>query len=314
MPDRSTVCRALGFAAGLTIALSAWIIATPLVAQQPQPWLNSPLGAGSQPVFPFFEGWYDNGDGTYTISFGYLNRNADQVVEIPLGERNYIEPAEFDGIQPTHFLPARNRGMFAITIPASRRDLDIWWHLTDERGNVYKVPGRARADGYQLDWLPRPHGSQPPWMWFTSESDARRGPEGVYAPEALTARVGQRLELSVQVRDPSVYDATDPRFRNGIPVNVSWSKYRGPGAVTFERHASHPDDQRPTARGRGAPPPGLDAVALPQGGGTARVHATFSAPGEYVVRAEANNWNAPDSQSIDQCCWSNAYVRVRVTP
>jgi hypothetical protein len=53
---------------------------------------------------------------------------------------------------------------------------------------------------------------------------------------------------------------------------------------------------------------------LPQGGGTARVHATFSAPGEYVVRAEAHNWNAPASQSIDQCCWSNAYVRVRVSP
>jgi hypothetical protein len=53
---------------------------------------------------------------------------------------------------------------------------------------------------------------------------------------------------------------------------------------------------------------------LPQGGATAWVYATFSAPGEYVVRAEANNWNAPDSQSIDQCCWTNAYVRVRVTP
>jgi hypothetical protein len=91
--------------------------------------------------------------------------------------------------------------------------------------------------------------------------------------------------------------------------------YQGPaGAVTFERHASHPDSQRPTARGRGAPPLGPDAVALPPGGATARVYATFSAPGEYVVRAEANNWNAPDSQSIDQCCWTNAYVRVRVTP
>jgi hypothetical protein len=308
MPDRSTAART----AVLSLALIAW----PAVAlEAQQPWLNSPLGDTGQPVFPFFEGWYDNGDGTLTLSFGYLNRNPTQVVEIPHGERNYMEPAEFDGRQPTHFLPARNRGMFAITIPESRRDLDIWWHLTDERGNVYEVPGRARSSGYQLDWLPRPHGSQPPWVWFTSERDARRGPEGIYAPETLTARVGQRLELSVQVRDPSVYDATDPRFRNGIPVNVSWSKYQGPpGTVTFERHAAHPEDQRPTARGRGAPPLGLDAVALPQGGGTARVYATFSEPGEYVVRAEANNWNAPDSQSIDQCCWTNAYVRVRVTP
>jgi hypothetical protein len=308
MLDRSTV-----YGVFLSAALAVAASGGRLGAQQP--WLNSPLGDGNQPVFPFFEGWYDNGDGTYTISFGYLNRNATRVIEIPHGERNYIEPAEFDGQQPTHFLPSRNRGMFAITIPASRRDLDIWWYLTDERGNVYKVPGRARADGYQLDWLPRPHGSMPPWVWFTSERDARRGPEGLYAPETLTVRVGQPLELSLNVRDPSVYDATDSRFRNGIPVNVSWSKYQGPPAtVTFTRHPSHPDSQRPTARGRGAPPPGPDAVALPPGGGTARVLATFSAPGEYVVRAEVHNWNAPDSQSIDQCCWSNAYVRVRVTP
>jgi hypothetical protein len=137
----------------------------------------------------------------------------------------------------------------------------------------------------------------------------------VFAPETLTTRVGQPLTLSIQVRDDSVYDPTDPRFRNGIPVNVAWSKFQGPpGDVTFTRHPSHPDEQRPTARGRGAPPAGADAVALPQGGGTARVIASFSAPGDYVVRAEANNWNAPDSQSVDQCCWSNAYVRVRVAP
>jgi hypothetical protein len=205
--------------------------------------------------------------------------------------------------------------MFAVTIPESRRDRDVWWYLTDDRGNEYKVPGRARSGGYQLDWNPRPHGSLPPWMWFTNESEARRGPEGVFARETLTTRVGEPLTLTVQVRDESVRDATDPRFRNGIPVNVAWSKYQGPaGVVSFARHPSHPDNQRPTARGRGAPPPGLDAVALPPGGGTARVIAAFEAPGDYVVRAEANNWNAPDSQSVDQCCWTNAYVRVRVTP
>jgi hypothetical protein len=298
------------------LALLAWSAAAAtrdLHAQQQ--WLNSPVPERGNPVFPWFEGWYDNGDGTLTLSFGYLNRNARDAVEIPHGERNYMEPAELDGRQPTHFLPSRNRGVFAITIPASQRDLDIWWYLTDERGNQYEVPGRAQASAYQLDWLPRAHGSLTPIMSFDSGRAAGRGPEGVFAPEVLTTRVGQPLTLTVQVRDESVYDATDPRFRNGIPVNVAWSKHQGPpGEVTFSRHPTHPDDQRPTTRGRGAPPPGPDAVALPQGGGVARANVTFSAPGEYVVRAEANNWNSPDSQSIDQCCWSNAYIRVRVTP
>ena len=280
-----------------------------------QQWLNSPLPASGNPVIPWFEGWYDNGDGTLTLSFGYLNRNARDVVEIPHGPRNRLEPAEFDGRQPTHFLASRNRGMFAVTIPESRRDLDIWWYLTDDQGNEYPVPGRVRSSAYQLDWMPRPHGSLAPWMWFTNEREAGRGPEGVFAPETLTTRVGQPLEITVQVRDESVRDATDPRFRNGIRVNIAWSKYQGPpGAVTFTRHPSHPEDRLPTARGRGAPPAGLDAVALSPGGGTARVIATFEAAGDYIVRAEANNWNAPDSQAVDQCCWSNAYVRVRVTP
>ncbi len=300
-------------------ACLAWALialgAVPTGVHAQQQWANSPLPVTGNPVFPWFEGWYDNGDGTFTLSFGYLNRNPRDAVEIAHGALNYMEPAEFNGRQPSHFLPSRNRGVFAVTIPASQRDLDVWWYLTDQNGNQYKVPGRARSSGYQLDWLPRPHGSLTPILWFSSERDARRGPEGVYAPAVLTTRVGQPLTLTVQVRDESRYDATDPRFRNGIPVNVSWSKYQGPaGEVTFARDPSHPAEQRPTARGRGAPPLGPDAVALPPGGGTARAIATFSEPGEYVVRAEAQNWNAPDSQSVDQCCWSNAYVRVRVTP
>jgi hypothetical protein len=32
-----------------------------------------------------------------------------------------------------------------------------------------------------------------------------------------------------------------------------------------------------------------------------------------VMRAQADNWSGPDSTSGDQCCWSNAYVRVRVS-
>ena len=67
--------------------------------QQPQQWLNSPVPLTGNPVFPWFEGWYDNGDGTLTISFGYLNRNPREAVEIPHGERNYMEPAEFDGVE-----------------------------------------------------------------------------------------------------------------------------------------------------------------------------------------------------------------------
>jgi hypothetical protein len=48
------------------------------------------------------------------------------------------------------------------------------------------------------------------------------------------------------------------------------------------------------------------------GQGTARVMATFSAPGEYLINAQADNWRVPDSSSGDQCCWTNGYIRVTV--
>jgi hypothetical protein len=63
----------------------------------------TPLPPSGDFVAPFFDGWYQNPDGTYTLSFGFFNRNTQEIVEVPLGPNNYIEPAEFDGVQPTYF-------------------------------------------------------------------------------------------------------------------------------------------------------------------------------------------------------------------
>jgi hypothetical protein len=305
MPHRPTV-------AGAAFALVMWSASagtSPLQAQI-DPWQNAPQPDTGRQVVPFMEGWYDNGDGTFTISFGYLNRNPNQVVEIPHGERNYIEPEQFNGLQPTTFHGSRDRGTFAVTIPASARDEDIWWYITPADGQTYKVPGRTTAPAYQLDWLPRPHGSVAPRVWFGSESSARQGPEGVRASETLRASVGQPVTLTVNVDDPSVRDPNDRRFDEGVPVRVSWFKYSGPpGEVMYERHPSSPE---PTAGGTGSPP-AADQVTLDGLRGTARVIARFPAPGEYVILARADNWGAPDSSAGDQCCWTNAYQTVVVT-
>ena len=49
-----------------------------------------------------------------------------------------------------------------------------------------------------------------------------------------------------------------------------------------------------------------------EGEGPARVNASFPEPGEYLIRARLDNWNASDSDGLDQCCWSNAWLRVQV--
>jgi hypothetical protein len=35
-----------------------------------------------------FEGWYRNADGTYSLLFGYFNRNTKQELDIPIGPAN----------------------------------------------------------------------------------------------------------------------------------------------------------------------------------------------------------------------------------
>ena len=74
--------------------------------------------AGGMPIIPVMEGWIANPDGTTSFSFGVINRN-EEAVEIPLGEGNYIEPAQFDGGQPTHFPAGRSVGCLLYTSDAA---------------------------------------------------------------------------------------------------------------------------------------------------------------------------------------------------
>ena len=52
--------------------------------------LSPPRDAG-QTVTPAYEGWYPNEDGTFTLSFGYFNRNKEEILEIPVGPNNFID-------------------------------------------------------------------------------------------------------------------------------------------------------------------------------------------------------------------------------
>ena len=285
-------------------------------------WPLQPNSPGNRTLAPFMEGWYENEDGTYSISFGYLNANEDTLV-IPLGEGNFLDPAEFDGMQPTIFCPGHHRGIFTATLSAEMKDQDVWWTLRKANGEVTRVPGRIGAVAYQLDWMPRPHGSLPPSVSFDSQSGVGRGPPGIMAERTQTVAVGSPLTLSVNATDPSERDSEDFRFREAIPLRVVWSQLQGPGPVEFTRHESNPlpevDEEEPDSAAAAAgggdaagPPPGPEVIPLSEGYGVARVIVTFPEPGEYLMLARVDNWSAPDSSSGNQCCWTNGYVRVTV--
>ena len=293
-------------------------------------WPLQPTAPGNNTLAPFGEGWYANPDGTYSLSFGYVNLNLDTLY-IPVGENNFLDQAQFDGMQATVFFPGRHRGVWSVTLPAEMKDTDVWWTLTTKYGNVTRVPGRVGAVAYQLDWMPRPHGSVTPIVSFDGESGVGRGPPGIFAERTHTVAVGSPLTLSVNATDPSERDLDDARNAE-VPLRVVWSELQGPGPVEFTRHESNPlpeageEDPRVAAaiaagasaagvaRLRRRAPDGPQIIRLWDGQDTGSVIATFSVPGEYLMLAQVDNFDANDSGFQDQCCWTNGYVRVNVTP
>ncbi len=305
---------------GMAFVLLLWgALAGPtaLEAQGPGPdgrWPLQPRAPGNHILAPFMEGWYANEDGTFSISFGYLNANQD-TLRIPLGPDNFIEPVQFDGMQPTVFVPGHPRGIFTVTLPAVMEDTDVWWTLRKANGDVTRVPGRTGAIAYQLDWNPRPHGSLPPSVSFDSQSGVGRGPPGIMAERTQTVAVGSPLTLSVNATDPSERDSEDYRLTEAVPLRVVWSQLQGPARVEYTRHESNPLGAaagRGGGGGRRPPPP--QNISLEEGYGTGSVIATFSEPGEYLMLAQVDNFNSADSGDRFQCCWTNGYVRVTVTP
>ena len=285
-------------------------------------WPLQPTSPGNNTLAPFAEGWYENEDGTYSLSFGYVNTNLDTLY-IPVGENNFLDQAQFDGVQATIFFPGRHRGVFSVTLSADMKDTDVWWTLTTEYGDVTKVPGRVGAAAYELDWVPRAHGSVTPMVSFDSQSGVGRGPPGILLERTHTVTVGSPLTLSVNATDPSERDLGDSRNVT-VPLRIVWSQLQGPGPVEYTRHESNPLPEAADPgggagaaggpRGRGGRAPQPQTIRLSEGSGTASVIVTFPVPGEYLMLAQVDNFDANDSGSQDQCCWTNGYVRVNVTP
>ena len=254
----------------------------------------APIKPSGEEVAPFFEGWYRNDDGTFTLSFGFFNLNREQILDIPIGPDNFIEPTEFDGMQPTHFpvRPRRDRGVFHVTVPASYEDGEqaVVWTIT-ANGLTNATPGRVGITALQLDYGPRAMGSVPPVVRFSPDGPEGQHVQGVWG-EPRTATVGEALTLTLWTEEVSVR-APDDMVNQVVDVGLSWFKHQGPaGEIAV-------DPRR---------------VVVEGGTGEATASVVFSEPGEYVLRARIDNWDANDSTGGDQCCWTNAYVRVTVTP
>jgi hypothetical protein len=202
-----------------------------------------------QNISPAYEGFEENPDGSFSFLFGYMNRNWEEEIDVPVGPDNNIEPGGPDQGEPTHFLPRRNRFIFKVRVPKDFGEKEMVWTLTT-KGKTEKAYATLRTD-YRIDNVviasetgslgagtssPEVRANKPPVVAI--EGDTRR-----------TVRVGEPLNLVTLVTDDGV-----PRRRgqsgqqtgqSGQPAGRSGQPARGP---------SDPGNPVQTGEGRGRNP------------------------------------------------------------
>ncbi|MFY9553374.1 MAG: hypothetical protein WAV47_01510 [Blastocatellia bacterium] len=275
----------------IVILLAGWTV----VSGQQLP--MEPTHESGQSITGAFEGWFANPDGSYSLLLGYYNRNTKLELDIPLGPNNRIEPGGPDQGQPTHFMTGRQWGVFTVTVPKDFGVKKLTWTLV-ANGKTTVIP-MSLNPLYEVSPFIEASGNTPPSISFEEGKLGAQGPRGNTTTLATT--LSDPLTLTVWVGD----DAKAPRsasqgLRTGA-VTVSWTKFRGPGTVTFANN-------KPTVEKTET-----KVTPLPAFTGKATTTATFSEPGEYVLRLVANDASGDGGRGF-QCCWSNAQVKVSVKP
>jgi len=249
-----------------------------------------------------FEGWFANPDGSRTFLVGYLNRNSAQEIDIPIGPDNRMEPGGPDMGQPTHFLPGRRHGMFTVTVPKDfTPEQRLTWTIV-ANGQTTSIPLRLHPEYEVSPFVDVAVKNTPPVLRFEENGNPIQGPIALLSTSvARSASTSQPLSLTLLASD-------DAKFASGTmvlprnpppPVRLVWSKYRGPGAVSFEEK---PSPMETLAGG---------TINVPfRGKGTTT--ARFSEPGEYALHVTAVDYSG-EGGGGEVCCWTTAIVKVSVT-
>lgn len=241
-----------------------------------------------------FEGWYANPNDTFELLLGYYNRNLKQALDIPVGPNNRIEPGGPDLGQPTHFLPGRQWGVFTITVPKVFGESKLTWTIV-ANGKTTTIP-MSLNPLWEVSPFVDATGNTPPFIALDKIGPFVPGPRGHTWFRSMT--LPDPLTLTVWVTDDAKVPLALLRPKTS-PVTVGWSKFRGPGDVTFANDA--PKVEKADFKGP------LSAKFT----GNASTTAAFSEPGEYILRVVANDWSGDGGRGF-QCCWSNAQIKVSV--
>ena len=221
--------------------------------------IASPAAAQlNQPIYPAYDGFLQNPDGSYTIAFAYFSHNAETVTVAP-GASNSFSPSPGDRQQPITFKPGHWRFQCVMVVGADF-DGKLRWtvaygcvttgtseHMLQSNWNLVEGAAELR----QIDYAKAPKGvclNRAPQVRVLGSSGGGRGKP---ATLAVGASVGEHFSLFGSVNDEGL-----PRTGKLV---TAWKQVNGPGTATFENAAA------------------------------ARTRATFSSPGAYELELSATD-------------------------
>ena len=257
-------------------------------------------------IAPSFEGWEENPDGSFSMLFGYFNRNWEEDPYIPVGPDNTIEPGGPDRGQPTHFFPRRNKFVFRVPVPKDFGNKELVWTLT-VHGKTEKAYATLKDD-YKVDLRvlqTNTHMNLGARNYPKFDADMAENKPPVVRVEGdprRTVNVGEPLALSAVVTDdgrltrlaqPGGVDSDV----TALGLRVAWFVYRGPGEkVTFdpEQFKVYQDKK---VGGNSPWTPAWTPPPLPADG-KFPVKVTFGEPGNYVVRVLAHDGGLDTAKDV----------------
>jgi hypothetical protein len=265
-----------------------------------------------QTIQPVFEGWEKNADGTFSMLFGYMNRNYQETPYIPVGQNNSFSPGPEDRGQPTHFYTRRQSFVFRVTVPADWGQKDLVWTV-NHNGKAFTAIGTLMTHWVLDEGVWRANRgagtSGRTSAVLVNEPPAAR----LVGSDHVTVNVGEPLTLTVTATDdgkPGPRPPRPPRSGTGAALDTTPTVVV-PGLPTFGGNRSGagsgvggPTDQN-MVKARVAYETGLavtflhyrgpgnvtfEPMAMPvKPGSQAVTRARFSEPGTYVVRAMADD-------------------------
>src|SRR5262245_59130270 len=215
------------------------------------------VGQGLQLIF---EGWAKNPDGTFSMYFGYFNRNYAEALVVPVGPENKLEPGVADRGQPTIFNTRIQRKQFSVAVPKDWAKKELVWSLTvrgtTERAVAWLQPeweidpiyaGKTRTAESLKNTAPKlslgvpstAAPSRPLTLNATVQDDGSPVPRKPRQSAAAAAQaqpptlkpLPDQPEIPVNV--PTIGSGARPRgpqTPQGLVLN--WIVWRGPAAVT----------------------------------------------------------------------------------